>query len=328
MLRMPERTAQDYFARFRNGEEYLPSQRNKKVKGPNPMLTNEHTKILQEFYDNDPTATIKQAQEMVWNKFSIAITQSGLQKHLVARCGLTMKKLESISEARNSQKTITARMQWVLKVEEEKIDFESCVFIDESGFNFHMRRTFGRSRRGTPAKIVVSNNRGVNLTILGAIASEGVVNLSLRRPQAVTGSKKRKLDAKEERIVAKVGTRTEHFLDFLEIVMDVLGKNNMHGKILIMDNAKIHHTILVQKAVEKRGYRILYLPAYSPFLNPIELFWSKLKAGIRRELLTKDDTLTPHIIESTKLVSAKDCRGWITHSRSSFPRCLLNEEKL
>ena len=219
-------------------------------------------------------------------------------------------------------------MQGVLKVEEEKIDFESCVFIDESGFNFHMRRTFGWSRCSTSAKIVVSNNHGVNLTILGAIASEGVVNLSLRRPQAVTGSKKWKLDDKEDQIVAKVGTRTEHFLDFLEIVMDMLDKNNMYGKILIMDDAKIHHAILVQKAVEKRGYRILYLLAYSLFLNPTELFWSKLKAGVWHELLTKDDTLTPRIIEFAKLVSAKDCRGWITHSRSFFPHCLLNEEKL
>ena len=73
-------------------------------------------------------------------------------------------------------------MQWVLKVKEENINFESCVFIDESGFNFHIWRTFGRSRHSTPTKIVVSNNYGVNLTILGAIASEGVVNLSLRRP--------------------------------------------------------------------------------------------------------------------------------------------------
>ena len=78
MLHMPERTARDYVACFRHGEEYLPSQRNKKVKGPKPMLTEEHTKVLQEFYDNDPTATTKQAQEMIWNKFSIAITQSGL----------------------------------------------------------------------------------------------------------------------------------------------------------------------------------------------------------------------------------------------------------
>lgn len=94
MLRMPERTEQDYFARFRDGEEYLPSRWNKKVKGPKPMPGEGHTKVLQEFYDNDATATIKQAYEMIWNTFNIAITQSGLQKHSVVRCGLTLKKLE------------------------------------------------------------------------------------------------------------------------------------------------------------------------------------------------------------------------------------------
>ena len=49
-----------------------------------------------------------------------------------------------------------------------------------------------------------------------------------------------------------------------------------------------------------RGFEILYLPVYSLFLNGIELFWSKLKAGVRRELLTKDSSLTSRIIESAK----------------------------
>lgn len=103
---------------------------------------------------------------MIWNKFNIAITQSGLQKHLMTWYGLTMNKLKKMSEARNSQKTITARMHWVLHIEKEEIDFKSCVFIEEAGFNFHMQRTFGRSRCGTPAKTVVSNNRCINITIL------------------------------------------------------------------------------------------------------------------------------------------------------------------
>ena len=182
------------------------------------------------------------------------------------------------------------RAQWVLNIEKENIDFESCVFKDEAGFNFHMQRTFSRSKCGTPAKAVVSNNRGVNVTILGAIVREGLVNLSLRSPQAIVGSKKRKLDGREERIVANIGIRTQHFLNFLDLVMDALDKNNLYGKTLIMDNARIHHANFVRQAAKDRGYKILDLSAYSPFLNPIELCWSNLKSGVRRDLLTKDVT--------------------------------------
>lgn len=154
-----------------------------------------------------------------------------------------MKKLETISGARNSQKTIAVRMKWVLNIEKENIDFENCVSIDESGFNFHIQRTFGQSRRGLPAKAVVSSDRGVNATILEAITTGGVINLSLRRPQTAVAPKKQKLDSGEAQFAGEVGTRTRHFLDFLKIVMDVLDKNNMHEKTLIMNNANPSRTI-------------------------------------------------------------------------------------
>lgn len=326
-LRMPPRTAQLYWARYRDDKPYLPSQLGKK-KGPTPVLTKEHSAALQALYDNDPTTTLKQAQELLWDQFRIPITQSGLQKHLVTYCGLTMKKLEKISVVRNSPATIAKRMKWVLSIEQQQINYMKCIFIDEAGFNFHIKRNFGRSRRGEPAKAIVSNTRGVNITILGAIAAEGVVNLSLRKPQAVSTSKKRKIQNGEERITGKVGTRATHFIDFLHIVMDVLTKNDMPGRILVMDNASIHHTKEVTEAVETRGFKVLHLPPYSPFLNPIEFFWSKLKAGVARELLTKDSTLTPRIISSAQNVTTNDCEGWIKHSISFFPRCLLEEHKL
>ncbi|KAG2227928.1 hypothetical protein INT45_011951 [Circinella minor] len=56
-----------------------------------------------------------------------------------------------------------------------------------------MQRTFGRSKRGTRSKGWVANHCGVNITIVGAIVAEGVVNLSMWKPHAATGSKKRKL---------------------------------------------------------------------------------------------------------------------------------------
>ena len=191
-----------------------------------------------------------------------------------------------------------------------------------------MRRTFGRSKKGQPAKEVVSNNRGVNISVLGVIAVEGIVNLSLRKPQAATTSKKRKLQNGEERLVSKVGTRAHHFCQFMETVMNVFEKNDMRGRIFIMDNASIHHSSIVKDTVENHGFHILYLPPYSPVLNPIEEFWSKLKAGVKREIFTTSNPLAPRIIQSAYLVTARDCQGWIRHVKSYFPRCILEEPML
>ena len=78
-------------------------------------------------------------------------------------------------------------------------------------------------------------------------------------------------------VSGRVGTRTEHFLAYISNVMDVLDKNDMKGLYLVMDNAPIHSPVKIRDLVESRGYKCLYLPPYSPFLNPIEEFWSKSK---------------------------------------------------
>ncbi|KAF7721465.1 hypothetical protein EC973_004667 [Apophysomyces ossiformis] len=235
-----------------------------KSKGTTPTLTQEHTTALQKPYDSDPTTTLTQAQEQMCERFGTPITQSGLQKHPVKHCGLTMKKLEKVSEARNWTATIAKRMNWVMAINQQQIDYAKCIFIDEPGFNFHIKHKL--------AKAIVSNTRRVNITILGVVAAEGRVNLSLIKPQAVAASNKRKIQAGKEQVVGKVGTRAEHFMNFLDVVMDVLSRD-IHGKILIMDNASIHHAKEVTIAVKTCGFKILN----SSFLNPIKFFWSKLR---------------------------------------------------
>ena len=97
----------------------------------------------------------------------------------------------------------------------------------------------------------------------------------------------------------------------------------MLGKTLIMDNASIHHVKNVKSTLEYCGFKIFHLPPYRPFLNPIEEFWSKLKADVKRELLTKDDTLAPRITNSAHLFTSSECQGWIQHSMSFFPRYIM-----
>lgn len=104
--------------------------------------------------------------------------------------------------------------------------------------------------------------------------------------------------------------------------MDTLDTHEMPGHYLILDNAAIHKVSAVQDLIVSRGYKAVYLPPYSPFLNPIELFWSKVKAGVKRDCLTATDNLSARIVESARQVSVDDCRGWIKHSVSFFDRCL------
>lgn len=67
----------------------------------------------------------------------------------------------------------------------------------------------------------------------------------------MTGTKKRKANGKTIATTEKVGTRTEHFLNYLANVMDALDKNELKGYYIIMDNVPIHKHIAVREFINK-----------------------------------------------------------------------------
>ena len=242
---------------------------------------------------------------------------------------VTLKKLEKLPAARNTDRVIKLRKERVEEWEMiQDLDFaNNCIFIDEAGFNLHTQRKFGRSLKGTPAKDTVPTGRGVTVSILGSITDAGVIDISLKQPQAAAMSKKRKGNGRSVAVVnGRIGTRMEHYLAYLSNVMDVLDRNNMKGHYFVMDNAPVHAPATVRAFIESRGYKCLYLPPYSPFLNPIEEFWAKVKAGVRRNALSAEDRLSERICVSVHKVTRKDYQAWIRHAISFFPRC-KNEER-
>jgi transposase len=278
------RTAQHYIKKYNDDDERrLPISGRKSGTGRKAKLTEPHSQFLIHYVDEHPEAVLSDIRRTLCEAFpELSISISALRRRLVQKCKLTLKKLQKLPEARNSNRVLKLRKE---KIEEweaiSELDYASnCVFIDEAGFNLHTQRNYGRSRKGTPARAVVPTTKGITITILVAISQAGVIDISLKKPQAVSASKKRKAnDAKAMVVSGRVGTRTEHFLAYISNVMDVLDRHDMKGYYLVMDNAPIHTPTKVCDLVESRGYKCLYLPPYSPFLNPIEEFWSKIKAS-------------------------------------------------
>ncbi|KAG2201534.1 hypothetical protein INT47_007411 [Mucor saturninus] len=296
-------------------------------------LKQHHAEWIISYIDDKPTAVLDQISESLCRTFeteNLSISRSALHRFIRAYCALSMKRLEKIPARRNHIDVIEQRK---LAVEtwlgDEGMDFQkNCVSIDEAGFNVNITRNRGWSKRGTPAKAIVPSARSTSITILGAISVDGVIDISLRKPTSSVATKKRKVDGREVKINGRVGTRSEHFLTYLSSMMDCLDRNGLHGYYLVMDNAPIHKPAAIRELIENRGYKCVYLPPYSPFLNPIEEFWSKVKAGIKRNPLDSSDLLTPRIMESVTNVTLNDCRGWIKHSVSFFPRCIAKEKML
>ncbi|CAO3653330.1 unnamed protein product [Mucor hiemalis] len=177
------------------------------------------------------------------------------------------------------------------------------------------RRGRARSAVGEPAVVETPSRRAVSHTVLGAISSAGVVNVSMREPgnvkrREVVGATKRK--APGDKVSVPNGTTGAHYTYFIVGTMDIMGTfPDMQGYRIFMDNAPTY----VPALIEKRGYVPVYLPPYSPELNPIEDFWAIVKSKVKRHALKDTETLIiSRIIESCEEVPLQHLKNCVQHS--------------
>ena len=86
------------------------------------------------------------------------------------------------------------------------------------------------------------------------------------------------------------------------------------GQIVIMDNLPAHKPARVRELIEERGCELIYLPAYSPDLNPIEEAFSKIKGILRRAGARTKEALLEVLDEALSAVSARDAGGYFEHA--------------
>jgi transposase len=96
--------------------------------------------------------------------------------------------------------------------------------------------------------------------------------------------------------------------------------------VLVVDNASIHKVAGIREMVEERGARLLYLPAYSPDFNPIELAFSSIKNWLRlnrdrvnQELGSEDGEIYDAFWAAVHSVTMEDAKGYFKHCGYNVP---------
>jgi transposase len=97
---------------------------------------------------------------------------------------------------------------------------------------------------------------------------------------------------------------------FLACVEHVLCPALRPGDVVVMDNLSSHKVEGVREWIESAGAEVLYLPPYSPDLNPIEKAWAKLKQLLRSAKARTQEALDQTIAEALKLISADNAQAW------------------
>ncbi len=169
------------------------------------------------------------------------------------------------------------------------VPVEDLVFLDECGVNTNLVRRTARSKRGSRAPGTRPANRGKNVTVIAAIGLMTGVIANRTYEGAMN---------------------TTRFLAWLD---ESLLPRLQPGMVVVMDNLRVHHVADVRLLVEAAGCRLVYLPPYSPDLNPIELAWSKLKTYLRGRAERTTDRVRRAVHWGIRTIRDLDIAGWFTH---------------
>ena len=156
-----------------------------------------------------------------------------------------------------------------------------------------MTRLRGRAMRGKRVHACTPHGHWNTTTILGSI----------------------RLDGSNACMTIEGATDAEVFLEY---VRQVLCPTLRPGDIVVMDNLAPHKSEETLALIKEAGAEVLFLPAYSPDLNPIEKMWSKIKQWLRSAEARTHPALLQAIAAALKQVTPKDAMGWFASCGYSF----------
>jgi transposase len=109
---------------------------------------------------------------------------------------------------------------------------------------------------------------------------------------------------------------------FLAFVQQVLCPVLKAGDLVVMDNLSSHKVPAVRRSLENAGAQLLYLPPYSPDLNPIEKAWAKLKQLLRAAQARSKEALEEAIADALKLITPENAKAWfrLCCQSTAFPK--------
>ena len=170
---------------------------------------------------------------------------------------------------------------------------EKLIFLDESGVTTQMTRGYARASGGRRVHEATPGGHWKILTILSALSLGGLL-ATMTIEEATDG---------------------DIFLAYLE---QVLGPKLRPGDVVVMDNLSAHKVAGVEQLIQAAGAELLYLPPYSPDLNPIEKAWAKLKQLLRSAKARTAEALNQAIAELLPQITPQNAQAWFRHSGINY----------
>jgi len=157
--------------------------------------------------------------------------------------------------------------RWLFKRELERLDPGRVYYLDECGIDRRLYRERARAPRGKKVYQCISGKRTRRINVVGAW--------------------------KDGRLVAPMVFEESCNTALINAYFEqVLLPALPSGSVVVLDNASFHRAAQTAQLAAQRGVELMFLPSYSPDLNPIEHFWATLKRALRKVLPTSSNPKT------------------------------------
>jgi transposase len=204
--------------------------------------------------------------------------------HFLDRAGLSYKKTLHASE-QDRHDVVRRREQWQRL--QGKVDAKRLIFIDETWAKTNMTRLHGRCPLGQRLVAKVAHGHWKTLTFVAGLRCDGIV-------------------------APCVFDQPINAVSFLAWVIQFLVPTLRRGDVVVMDNLASHKGAAVRRAIRAAGALLIFLPPYSPDLNPIEQAFSKLKTLLRKENARTREQIETCIRDLLAKITTKECANYFT----------------
>ncbi len=245
-----------------------------------PKIGAEQIGALQAQVDAHPDATLEE-HIAYWVASQVVQVGRATMCRALQRANRPLKKTIQAGERDEGERLLFQDLASTLSV-------ERLVVLDESGSKVGLKPAYARAPAGERAYSSAPFNSGCNYTLLAALRSDG-----MHAPWVIKG-------AADSAV-------------FETYIQDILCPTLRPGDLVIMDNVRFHKAAPIEALIHSRGASILWLPAYSPDLSPIEHAFSKLKQGIRRAKALTVDALLDAIALGLRTITRQDALAWFIH---------------
>jgi transposase len=253
--------------------------------GQTHRIPDEILPVLEGLVEENPDLTREEYGELLFRETGVKAAICTVGRAL-KRLGYTRKKKSLVASEQLKERAQRQREEFLDKIAEWS--GRRFVFLDEAGTTISMTRGYGWAPRGKRLVAHVPRNRGTVLTMIGALTEDGVAAM-MTNVGGTSGE------------VWEAFVR-DHLVPILE-----------PGDVVVLDNLGAHHRKPALALIEEAGAEPLFMPPYSPDLNPIELCWSKLKAILRQVGARTVTALRAAIEDARHAITRGDVAGWFNH---------------